>query len=171
MKANPLVIGIDPGTYAMGYGIITQRGSHLEHIHSGALVAKRTLPLHERLLALHQALWKIIDEYHPSHASVEGVFAHKNVQSTVTLAHARGIALLACAQRGIDVVEYSPTQVKTAAVGHGRASKEQVMRMMQRLFPRSLGHDRFDGYDALAVAFCHLQFLKTGDRIRSQVRA
>lgn len=165
MKLKPVIIGIDPGTHVLGYGIIVQTGTRLEHVHSGAIVAKRTRPLHERLREIHEGLTAVLETFAPTHAAVEGVFAFKNVQSTVALAHARGIALLVCAQRGIDVAEYSPTEVKSAAVGYGRAGKDQVAAMMKRLFPAGRAATKQDTFDALAVAFCHLQFLTTRTRI------
>ncbi|MFH1262878.1 MAG: crossover junction endodeoxyribonuclease RuvC [Pseudomonadota bacterium] len=168
-----IVLGIDPGSHITGFGVITQVGSRLIHLTSGVLKAPSKGPFERRLLAIHDQLSKVIRETSPTAVAVEAVFFAKNVRSVVSLAHARGVALLVAAQHGIPVYEYSPMEVKRAVVGYGRASKEQTAEMIGRLFriPREENETIHDRTDALAVALCHLNSARTHERIhRSEVR-
>lgn len=169
MRTNPaiVILGIDPGTLVTGYGVVSQNGTQLQRLCSGAIQSKKTAPLEKRLMTMYEGLAGVIHEFKPTYAAVESVFAHKNVRSAVTLAHARGVALLACANYGVDVTEYSPMQVKLSAVGYGNATKDQVASMMRRLFtiPASETKTKSDPFDALAVAFCHLQHHATRHRM------
>lgn len=155
----------------MGYGIICQDGSHLKCITSGSISAPKGLSLEQRLLLMYQGLETILHQYGPAHAAVESIFAFKNVKSSLTLAHARGVALMACAKIGIEVAEYSPMEVKLSAVGHGHAGKEQVSLMMRRLFNLAAptAKTKIDTTDAIAVALCHLQHLQTKRKTLSSV--
>ena len=99
--------------------------------------------------------------------AIETIFYAKNVRSAVTLAHARGVALLTAAQSGLPVFEYSPTEIKSSVVGYGRAGKDQIVEMVRRLFqlPKNVATSRHDTADAMAVALCHLNAGKTNDKI------
>lgn len=166
-----IVLGIDPGTHVTGYALVSQEGSSLKHVHSGHIQTKKADPLSKRLHTVHTGLKKIIDTFCPTHAAVESVFTFKNVKSAIILSHARGVALLACSSIDLDVMEYSPMEVKMAAVGYGRASKDQVAQMMQKLFrPNHTNQgSKTDAYDALAVAFCHLQHLQLQRKIAASM--
>jgi len=162
-ELSPIILGIDPGTHATGFGVISQSGTRLIHIQSGSLRAPKSAPLEQRLLHIHQELQEIIRNTQPHFIAIETIFYSKNVRSAITLAHARGIILLAAAQAGIPVQEYSPMEVKQATVGYGRAQKDQVMHMIRHLFriPREEDLSSSDQSDALAVALCHLNTYRT----------
>lgn len=149
------VLGIDPGTRHCGWGVVEVRpGSRIGHVAHGVLSPKPTAPLHVRLAFIHAGLVDVIGAHKPTSAGVEEVFFAANVKSALVLGHARGVALLAAAQAGLDVAAYAPTLVKQAVVGTGRAEKFQVSRMVSVI----LGIDdieKADASDALAVAITH----------------
>lgn len=151
-RNSPRILGIDPGSYACGYGVISSDG---KYVASGRIVLSPRNPLHVRLGELHDGLVSVIEEYGPSEAAVEKVFFAKGARAALSLGHARGVALLSASERGLDVHEYSALEVKKAVTGYGRADKRQVQEMVQRVL--SLGFSLSpDGADALAVALCHL---------------
>jgi crossover junction endodeoxyribonuclease RuvC len=165
----PVVLGVDPGSHITGFGVITQEGTRLIHVRSGSITAPGASPLQMRLSFIHNGLVEVIQETRPSVLAIESVFYGKNVRSTVSLAHARGVALLAAAQFELPVVEYSPMEVKKAVIGFGRASKDQVAEMMRRLFRApTLPESGVDTTDALAIALCHLNIAATTRRIVPQ---
>jgi crossover junction endodeoxyribonuclease RuvC len=112
-------------------------------------------PLTERLCILYREIRKIIDEYKPQFAAVESIFFGKNIQSVFTLGHARGVIMLALAQEGIPIMEYSPREIKKAVVGNGNASKQQVRYMITQLLPITQSNLTSDAADALAIALCY----------------
>jgi len=125
----------------------------LKHIDNGAVITSPKAPLGERLLKIHEALREVIARYEPETVAMETVFVSKNVSSALKLGHARGVAMLAASQSGLDVHEYAPTEVKKAVVGTGRAEKKQVQEMVRII----LGLPEIaqeDASDALAVAIC-----------------
>lgn len=148
------VLGIDPGTRVLGYGVVDQSGSTLTAIAHGVLAPGGKGELTERLLALHIGLTSLLAEHRPEVVAVEGLFTFQNARSALVLGHARGVVLLAAAQAGLPVVEYAPAEVKKAVGAGGAADKSQVMAMVKRL----LGVTEFekaDAADALALAICH----------------
>lgn len=157
------VIGIDPGTNIMGFGIVESATSRSEkgrpgglcYIGGGEIKLIKGAPLSERLLEISETLDNVITEFSPDHCSIEEVFFAKNVKSAMTLGHARGVALLAAARHGIEVHEYSARTIKQAVVGTGTASKDQVQKMVRMLLRlnKPVGTD---ASDALAAAICHL---------------
>lgn len=149
------VLGIDPGTRHCGWGIVEAKsGSRVVHVAHGVISPKATLPLATRLGIIHEGLAAAIKEHAPQTAGVEEVFFAANVKSALVLGHARGVALLAAAQAGLDVAAYAPTVVKQAVVGTGRAEKFQVSRMVSVIL--GLGEiKQADASDALAVAIAH----------------
>lgn len=170
----PIVLGIDPGSSVTGFGIITQIGTRLIHVKSGALKTPPRGPFETRLLSIYNQLEKVISENMPTVVAIEAIFYAKNVRSVISLAHARGVTLLLAAQHRLPVFEYSPMEVKSAVVGYGRATKEQIQNMMGRLLqiPKEQSTQLHDRTDALAVALCHLNSSQTHLRIsRSEVRA
>lgn len=148
------IIGIDPGSRATGYGLVLKEGNRLIHIDNGVIRPPAKAELPERLLAIHRELDSVIKEYSPDHAAIEQVFMSQNAQAALKLGQARGAALLALAQAGLQVGEYSPMQVKSSVVGYGRAAKSQVQQMVKALLnlPEIAQED---ASDALAVAICH----------------
>lgn len=149
------VLGIDPGSRITGYGIIDQEGNRLVHVDNGAIFTDTRGPFSLRLLGVYRGLSEIIDRYRPDAMAVEDIFFATNVQSALKLGQARGAAIVAGVNSGLPVFEYSALQVKQAVVGHGRATKEQVQKMLRVLLnlPEIAQED---ASDALAVAVCHL---------------
>ena len=147
-------MGIDPGTAVTGYGVISVSGNSVAWVDSGVIVTDTSEPLSRRLLMIYDGLSEKINERSPDRVAVEEAFYGKNVHTTLVLGHARGVAMLAAAQRGCGVFEYSPREIKKAVTGNGNASKEQVEYMIKTLLRPSGGKMRQDAYDALAVAMC-----------------
>jgi len=149
-----IVLGIDPGTAATGYGIVERNGSKLRLIDYGCVetVPADALPL--RLMYIHQAITGLIAEHQPSLVGVERLFFNKNVQTAFAVGQARGAVLLAAAEAGLPVFEYGPHEVKMAVTGYGRAEKAQVQKMVQVVLGMSVLPRPDDAADALAVAIC-----------------
>jgi crossover junction endodeoxyribonuclease RuvC len=148
------ILGIDPGTISTGYGLIEKDGSRLHHLDNGEIVPPKNFPISERLKWIHDHLLDLLDRHPPEVLAVEDIFYSKNVQSSIRLGYARGVVLLAGAQRGLEVREYSPMEVKLAVVGYGRATKEQVQEMVRRLLKIQTSSN-LNASDALATAICH----------------
>lgn len=149
------VIGIDPGSRFMGYGVVEERGGQLVHLAHGVLCSDARLSLEHRLHALFSQLREAIALHRPDSVAVEGVFTFRNARSALILGHARGVALLVAAQSGLPVHEYAPARVKKSVGASGGAGKEAVARMVNA-FLRLTVTPRADASDALAVAICHL---------------
>jgi len=149
-----IIMGIDPGTAVTGYGVISVSGNAVSWVDSGAIVTDTSEPLSQRLLMIYDGLSKKINEHSPGRVAVEEAFYGKNVHTTLVLGHARGVAMLAAAQRGCGVFEYSPREIKRAVTGNGNASKDQVEYMVKTLLRPGDGKMRQDAYDALAAAMC-----------------
>ena len=149
------VIGIDPGSHHLGWGIVDVRGTQLRHVASGTLHAPK-LSLAERLWHLAQALEDIVRREAPRVAAVENVFHGKNSRSALILGQSRGAALVSLARAGLAVFEYTPAQIKAATTGSGRADKKQVAAMVQMILGLRAVLQPDQG-DALAVAMCHGQ--------------
>ncbi|MCE5334029.1 MAG: crossover junction endodeoxyribonuclease RuvC [Desulfobacteraceae bacterium] len=148
-------IGVDPGSRFTGYGIVEGDGFRLRHVHHGIikLPASRSFP--ERLKMIFDGLSMAIREFGPDGMAVEEVFFAKNVKSALSLGQARGAVLLAGVSAGLCIHEYSALRIKQSVAGYGRASKDQVNGMIQRLFKID-GQIEPDAADALAVAVCHI---------------
>ena len=159
-----IILGLDPGLGTTGWGIIAAQGNRLSHIANGQIKTDPKMPLAERLYVLDTLLADILTEYNPDGAAVEEVFVNTNAQSTLKLAHARGVVLLAAARRGIVVGEYAARLVKKAVVGTGAAEKAQVHAMVARLLP-GVKIAGADAADALAVAITHAHHLASARRI------
>jgi crossover junction endodeoxyribonuclease RuvC len=149
-------LGIDPGTALMGYGVVEETSGGLRAIDFGAIVTTAAQLPPERLLVLYERLNALLAQHKPSAVAVESLFFNKNVRTALSVGQARGVALLAAAQAGLPVFEYSPLQVKDAVVGYGRASKEQVQLMIRALLELETVPRPDDAADALAIAICHL---------------
>lgn len=148
-------IGIDPGSRCTGYGIVEGDGNRLCLVGSGTIQLPARLPFPDRLKVIYDRLMEVIEQNRPECMAVEDVFFAKNVKSALRLGQARGAAILAGANSGLLLHEYSALQIKQAIVGYGKAGKEQVGEMIQYLFKL---HGPLDpnASDALAVAVCHL---------------
>ena len=148
------VLGIDPGSRITGYGIIDKEGNRLIHVDNGAIFtdSQRDFPM--RLQRIFRGLSEVIEQYRPDAMAVENIFFATNVQSALKLGQARGAAIVAGVNAGLPVFEYTALQVKQAVVGHGRADKQQVQKMLKVLLnlPEIAQED---ASDALATAICH----------------
>jgi crossover junction endodeoxyribonuclease RuvC len=152
-----LVIGIDPGTATTGYGLVreTEDGS-LVVVDFGAILTPAGAPMAERLLHLHRKLKETLLLHRPQSGAVEKLFFQRNVTNALTVGQARGVALLALAETGLTVGEYTPMEVKQAVAGYGGADKNQVQQMVRALLGLAEIPKPDDAADALAVAICHL---------------
>jgi crossover junction endodeoxyribonuclease RuvC len=151
------VLGIDCGGECTGYGVVEQNGQgSLLHICSGGIRLSSREPLELRLKKICEGLTEIIRTYSPEEVAIEDVFYAVNVKSALKLGHVRGVAMLAAAQAGLEVVAYSPLSIKSAVVGYGKAEKSQVQIMVARLLDLPAPPQPADAADALAIAICHL---------------
>ena len=159
-----MILGIDPGSRLTGWGLVEHSGNRSTYLASGALRLGHDAPLPERLVKLARGLEEVLETYRPPDCAIEQIFTAKNARSALVLGHARGVILCAMARQGVTLHEYSPTQVKQAIVGVGRASKSQVQLMVGALLARK---DTFqeDEADALAVALTHAAFSGLARRI------
>ncbi|MDF3037853.1 MAG: crossover junction endodeoxyribonuclease RuvC [Thermomicrobiales bacterium] len=159
-----IAIGFDPGTARLGYGVIESEPDP-RPVDYGVIVTDHDLPMAERLLVIHDAVIELIDRYEPGAVAVELLFFARNVTTAMTVGQARGVILLAAAQRAVPVAEYAPSEVKQAVVGYGKADKRQIQEMVRIM----LGLDDLprpdDAADALAVAICHVQVAPFRSRV------
>jgi crossover junction endodeoxyribonuclease RuvC len=153
------ILGIDPGSRKTGYGLIEQSGLKPIYLASG-VIRVGDGPMPGRLKAIFEGVSQLIDQYQPDRVSIEQVFLHNNPDSALKLGQARGVALCACALKGLEVNEYSATRIKSTIVGKGHAGKDQVNYMVKHLLKLS-GELQEDAADALAAALCHHQFMGT----------
>ncbi len=150
-----LTIGIDPGSRITGYGLVERRGRDIVYVASGVIKTPRSASVSERLLEIKKGLDEVIGRYHPTVLAVEDVFMAKNPKSALTLGEVRGVVLLAAAEAGMPVHEYTPREVKSSVVGAGGAHKSQVAAMVTRILRFDHEPQTEDESDAVAVAFCH----------------
>ncbi len=158
------ILGIDCGTERTGYGIIDSDGRDHRLVAAGVIRTLSGKPLEERLLAIARGLREVIREHQPEAAAVEQVFHAANAKTALKLAHARGVSLLAVAEAGLELGEYSPLEVKSSVVGYGRAQKAQVQMMVGSLLGLAKPLASEDASDAVAVAICHAT--KRAERMR-----
>ena len=150
-----IILGIDPGYATVGYGVVQYERAQFTPIRHGAITTPAGIPLHLRLKEIDNDMLTLLDTFHPDAVAVEELFFNTNITTGIQVGHARGVILLACAQRGIAPAEYTPSEVKQSVVGYGRAEKRQVMEMTRVMLklPRMPRPD--DAADALALAICH----------------
>lgn len=151
-----VVLGIDPGTAIVGYAVVTALGSSLKMLACDVLTTPAGMPLAQRLQLIYQGLNDILMTYRPTEAAMEELFFAKNARTALTVGHARGVALLALANGGLSVGEYTPKQVKQAVTGYGSADKVQVGEMVRILLNLHAVPRPDDAADAAAIAICHL---------------
>ncbi len=151
-----IVLGIDPGTAITGYGVVARGGDGAVSLREcGVIRTEARAPLPERLRDIHEGVAELMERHTPDVVAVEGVFFGKNVRTAVVLGHARGAILVAAALRDVEVVEYPPAEIKSAVVGTGRATKDQIGFMVQRLLGLREVPRPTDAADGVAVALCH----------------
>ena len=155
MPTDKIILGIDPGTTIMGYGLIHIKGKNMELLQMGVLHLAK-LSSHElKLKRIFERTLAMIDEYKPDELAVEAPFFGKNVQSMLKLGRAQGVAMAAGLYRDIPIFEYSPKKIKKAITGNGNASKEQVAAMLKSLLTIKEIPKHLDATDGLAAAVCH----------------
>jgi crossover junction endodeoxyribonuclease RuvC len=154
-KTSKIILGIDPGTVIMGFGLISVVNKEIQLQEMGVLKLSATLDAYEKLEKIHHRVAELITLYQPDCFAIEAPFFGKNVQSMLKLGRAQGVAIAAAMQAGLTVNEYSPKKVKMSITGNGNASKEQVLKMLQRMLNFVDEPQYFDATDALSVAVCH----------------
>ena len=155
MSTEKIILGIDPGTTIMGFGLIKVINKNMELIRMDELMLKKYDDHYLKLKLIFERTIHIIDEYHPDEIAIEAPFFGKNVQSMLKLGRAQGVAMAAGLSREIPITEYSPKKIKMAITGNGNASKEQVAKMLQSLFKIKELPTNLDATDGLAAAVCH----------------
>ena len=152
---DKIILGIDPGTLIMGYGLISVTGKKAAIIDMGALKLGHKKDPYARLELIHLKVRELIDKHAPNSFAIESPFFGKNVQSMLKLGRAQGVAIATAMSAGLPVTEYSPKKIKLSITGNGNADKEQIWKMLQRLLEIENKPKFFDASDALAVALCH----------------
>lgn len=163
-----IILGIDPGMAILGYGVVEQIGNSLKVIDYGVVNTPSDMKTSQRLTVLFEAVGQLIERYRPEAAAVEELFFNKNAKTALSIGHARGVAILAAALKGIDVYEYTPLQVKQAVAGYGRASKQQVQQMVRMLLNLREIPRPDDAADALAVSICHIYSIGYQRKIKDE---
>ena len=151
-----IIFGIDPGSDRTGYGCVKTDGSRHTLITCGAIKTKASATFPEKLLVIHSRLAVLLSECRPDAVAIENLFHAVNARSALKLGHARGVAMLAAAEAGVPIYEYTPAAVKRVVVGYGRAEKPQVQHMIKVMLGLAEAPSPHDAADALAVAVCHI---------------
>jgi len=159
-----IILGIDPGTATMGWGVIRQEGNRLHYVQHGAIVTPSNWEMPRRLGRLYDGVTELAKGYRPDTIAVEELFFNTNVTTAITVGQARGVALLAAYRAGIEVAEYTPLQVKQAITSYGRAEKRQVQEMVKTLLNLREIPKPDDAADGLAIAVCHAFSSRMGGR-------
>lgn len=155
------ILGIDPGLALVGFGIIDVKGNTYKAIDYGVIKTDADLALPDRLEKIYFLLQELIDKYNPDEVAIEELFFNKNIKTAITVGHARGVEILACKTKGLEVYEYTPLQIKQGITGYGRADKSQIQEMTKLLLNLDKIPKPDDAADGLAVALTHgsaLQF-------------
>jgi crossover junction endodeoxyribonuclease RuvC len=160
---SKIILGIDPGTLVMGYGLITIKGNQVSLLELGVLKPGKVKDSYKRLQLIFNTVSGLITKYQPTDFAIEAPFFGKNVQSMLKLGRAQGVAIAAAMRHGLEVTEYSPKKVKQSVTGNGNADKVQVMKMLQSILTFKETPKLLDATDALAVALCH--HFQTGNAV------
>ena len=163
-----LTLGIDPGTATTGFGLVREENDQYALEDCGVICTPANEPMPRRLLQIHRDLSGLIARWKPDAVAVEELFFNKNVRTAITVGQARGVILLAAAESGLPVYEYTPLQVKQADVGYGRAEKRQIQEMVRILLCLEAAPEPDDAADAVAVALCHLQSARLTQRLENR---
>ena len=167
-KKERIILGIDPGTAVMGYGLILENGSKITLLSMGIVKMKKTDDAFVKLKRILDKTLALIDQYQPDEMAIEAPFYGKNIQAMLTLGRAQGMAMAAALSRNIPVTEYAPLRIKQSITGRGTATKEQVAAMLQNLLKFKETPEFLDATDGLAVAVCHsFQKIPTGKSSKS----
>lgn len=150
-----IILGIDPGYAIVGYGLVEFQNNKFKVMNYGAITTDKDEAMSDRLTYIYAELQRLIDQYHPDAVAVEELFFNKNAKTAILVAQGRGTAIVACANKGVPLYEYTPLQIKQALVGYGRAEKQQVQYMVKMILNLKEVPKPDDTADALAVAICH----------------
>ncbi len=159
------ILGIDPGTATMGWGVVRQEGSRLRYVQHGAITTPADWEMPRRLGRLFDGVTELVRGYRPETVAVEELFFNTNVTTAITVGQARGVAMLAAYKAGIGVAEYTPLQVKQAITSYGRAEKRQVQEMVRALLNLREIPRPDDAADGLAIAICHAFTSRMGGKV------
>ena len=160
-----LILGVDPGTARLGYGIVESLGGDVEAMVYGVLETAPAEPMPRRLVELYEGLTQVITEFRPDAVAVEKLFFSRNVTTALTVGQARGVVLLAAALAGLPIAEYTPAEVKQSVSGYGNADKSQMQEMVRVVLNLDHLPRPDDAADALAVALCHSQIARQRERL------
>jgi crossover junction endodeoxyribonuclease RuvC len=152
---DKIILGIDPGTNVMGYGLIHEQNNTLALITLGVMTLDKYDSHALKLKKIFERMLMLIDQYKPDELAIEAPFFGKNVQSMLKLGRAQGVAIAAAVYRDVPIFEYSPRKIKQAITGNGASSKEQVCAMLEQQFKMKLNEEKLDATDGLAAALCH----------------
>jgi crossover junction endodeoxyribonuclease RuvC len=157
LAQEQIILGVDPGTNVMGYGIIEVKAGKINLLQYGIVHLSKYDPNDHalRLKKIFDQISKLIEQFCPDYMAIEAPFFGKNIQSMLKLGRAQGVALAAALSRGIPVIEYAPKKIKQSVTGNGNASKEQVAAMLKQMFNLKMENELLDATDALSVAVCH----------------
>ncbi|MDQ3925107.1 MAG: crossover junction endodeoxyribonuclease RuvC [Actinomycetota bacterium] len=164
-RGGRIILGIDPGTATMGWGVIRQEGNRLSYVQHGAVTTPSQWEMPRRLSRLFDGATELVKGYRPETVAVEELFFNTNVTTAITVGQARGVVLLAAYRAGIEVAEYTPLQVKQAITSYGRAEKRQVQEMVKSLLRLREIPKPDDAADGLAIAVCHAFSSRIGGKV------
>ncbi len=166
MQKERIILGIDPGTRIMGYGIILERGRSIELLLMDVLILTKIKEHSLKLKKIFESTLLLIENYKPDEMAIEAPFYGKNVQSMLKLGRAQGVAMAAALYRDVPIFEYSPRKIKQSVTGKGNASKEQLAAMLSNILNFSINPEHLDASDAVAVATCH--YFQTQNTLKQQ---
>lgn len=155
MITRKTILGIDPGTNILGYGVIAIENTAIHYVDMGVVKMNRKESHYDKLKDIYHGVQDLIERFDPIHLAIEAPFYGKNVQSMLKLGRAQGVAMAAGITMGVPITEYSPKKIKMSITGNGNATKEQVAAMLDQTFKQTLDTEFLDASDALATALCH----------------
>ncbi len=161
------MLGIDPGTRSLGYGLVRSEGENYRAVDYGNLIIDDSFDFPQRLLQIYRYVSSIIDKWKPDGLAVEEVYVSQNAKTTLRLGHARGVIILAGVEKNISIAEYAPREIKRSILGMGGASKRQVQHMVAQLLNINCEQLQEDAADGLATALCHI--LRSSKQSRYQI--
>lgn len=161
-----IILGIDPGLALVGYGVIEYKGNKYKAIDYGCIRTDAKTMFPERLKIIYDEMLMLIDKYNPEELAIEELFFNKNVKTAIKVGQARGVEILSAKNKGLNIYEYTPLQIKQAVTGYGRADKAQVQEMVKMLLNLKKIPKPDDAADALAVAICHSSCLNYKDSFK-----
>ncbi|NDI34008.1 crossover junction endodeoxyribonuclease RuvC [Chengkuizengella sediminis] len=163
------ILGIDPGYAIVGFGFVDKVGNKLVPVQYGCIQTKAHTDPAIRLMDIYDSLIQLIDKYKPDAAAIEQLYFNRNVTTAIAVGQARGVLMLACKQKGLEIGEYTPLQIKQATVGYGKAEKKQVQEMVKMFLSLSEVPKPDDVADALAIAICHAHTSTLQNKLKNNI--